>query len=229
MTSSSNSIVIAPVARRARLSDHVVETLSRLIIEGTLEPGAVIRTEELAVQLGVSRTPMRESLQKLEADGFVTIAPNGIARVATLGVDEAMEMMDVREVIDGLVARLLAERGLNESTANDLAALARQMKESSHNDDKHKYLALNARFHLMMLVATQHKPLQQFMPLIRITSQAIYMRHGRQRTRHQQSSKEHFDILEAIKAKDGVLAEKLARGHIRNAADFWLKKLTKSS
>src|SRR5262245_14452252 len=120
MTSSPTSGLIAPIARRARLSDHVVETLSHLIIEGVLEPGATIRTEELAVQLGISRTPMREGLQRLQADGFVTIAPNGVARVAKLGADEALEMMDVREVIDGLVARLLVERGLKESVASEL-------------------------------------------------------------------------------------------------------------
>jgi DNA-binding GntR family transcriptional regulator len=229
MTSSPTSNLITPIARRARLSDHVVETLSRLIIEGALEPGAVIRTEELAVQLGISRTPMREGLQRLEADGFVTIAPNGIARVAMLGVDEALEMMDVREVIDGLAARLLAERGVRDSIATELTTFADQMMQASLNDDKHGYLSLNSRFHSTILTATNHKPLQQFLPLVHITSQAIYMRHGHQPTRHQQSAKEHVGILKAIKARDPVLAEKLARSHIRKAADFWLRKLGRGS
>ncbi len=81
MTTPLPAAVITPIGKRTRLSDHIVETLSRLIVEGNLEPGSVIRTEDLGRQLGVSRTPMREALQRLEADGFVTVAPNGMSSV----------------------------------------------------------------------------------------------------------------------------------------------------
>jgi DNA-binding GntR family transcriptional regulator len=215
--------LIVPVAKRAKLSDQVVETLSRLIIEGALEPGSVIRTEELGRQLGVSRTPMREALQRLEADGLVTSSANGIARVATFEHDEAVELMDVREMVDALATRVLAERGTTPAVFRELEELAASMERASEADDKHGFLRLNARFHATILTATNHKPLQQFHSLVRITSQAIYLRQGKQQLRHLQSSREHAEILAAIKARDGASAERVARRHVRRAAQFWLK------
>jgi DNA-binding GntR family transcriptional regulator len=216
--------IITPIGKRTRLSDHIVETLSRLIVEGNLEPGSVIHTEDLGRQLGVSRTPMREALQRLEADGFVTVAPNGIAKVATLDRDEALKMMDVRELVDGLAARVLAQNGLAEPIYTELSDLVTAMKRASLADDKHGYLVLNARFHAAMLTATQHRPLQQFHPLVRITSQAVYLRLGHQPSRHRQSSQEHAGLLKAIRDRKPDLAERLAREHIRKAAQFWLKE-----
>jgi DNA-binding GntR family transcriptional regulator len=219
----NDAALIVPIAKRAKLSDQVVETLSRLIIEGALEPGSVIRTEDLGRQLGVSRTPMREALQRLEADGLVTSSANGIARVATFEREEALEQMDVREMVDGLATRLLAERGATAAVGDELESLAASMERASEANDKHGFLRLNARFHATILTATNHKPLQQFHSLVRITSQAIYLRQGKQQLRHLQSSREHAEILAAIKAGDGALAERAARRHVRRAAQFWLK------
>lgn len=214
---------VRPIPRRSRLSDHIVETLSRLIVEGELQPGATIKTEELARQLGVSRTPMREALQRLETDGFVIIAPNGTAKVVQLDLEEALEMMDLREVVDGLAARVLAQRGVPSLVFGELSDLVERMAEASLADDKHGYLSLNARFHAAILTATNHRPLQQFQGLVRITSQAVYLNQGHQPLRHQQSGQEHRDILDAIRAGDAAQAERLSRQHIRRAAQFWLK------
>ena len=223
VSTAANSVIIAPVARRMKLSDHVVETISRLIVEGGLDPGAIIRTEDLARQLGVSRTPMREALQRLEAEGFVTVSPNGTAKVAMLEGEKAMEMMDLREVVDGLACRVLAERGCSEIVHDELAQLAASAEQAGLADDKHGFLRLDARFHSTILTATSHRPLQQFHSLVRITSQVVYLRLGWQKLRHQQSSREHAEILNAIKGHDPAQAERCARQHVRRAAQFWLK------
>ncbi len=222
MTDNSGPTIVVPLAKRTRLSDNIVETLSRMIVEGALQPGTVIRTEELGRQLGVSRTPMREALQRLESDGYVTIAPNGVASVAALDRDDALQMMDVREVIDELAARILAERGVSDAVFSELSDLVERMQRASRADDKHGYLVLNARFHAEVLAATEHKPLQQFHSLVRITSQAVYLRLGHQPLRHQQSGEEHSRILDAIRRREPAEAEMLARNHIRRAAQFWL-------
>jgi DNA-binding GntR family transcriptional regulator len=227
MSHVEDTMAIVPVAKRMKLSDQVVETLSRLIIEGALEPGSVIRTEELAGQLGVSRTPMREALQRLEADGLVTVSPNGVAKVATFERDEALELMDVREVVDGLASRILAERGTTEAVYGELEELVASAEKASQANDKHGFLRFNARFHAAIVTATNHRPLQQFHPLVRITSQAVYLRHGRQQLRHQQSSQEHAEILAAIRARDPLQAERAARRHVRRAAQFWLRDVYK--
>ena len=112
-----------PIPKRVRIMDHIVDRLTNLIVEGKLEPGRVIRQETIARQLGVSRTPLREALQRLELDGLVVVSPSGAARVASYDLDEALEMMDVREVVDGLAARVLAERGLTARVDAELADL----------------------------------------------------------------------------------------------------------
>jgi len=215
-------LVISPIARRSKLSDHVVEALSRLVVEGELPPGSIIHTEALGKKLGVSRTPMREALQRLEADGFVTIAANGIAKVARLEGDEALELMELREVVDGLACRVLAERGTTASIYDELSHLVASAEKAALADDKHGWPRLNARFHIAILAATNHRPLQQFQPLVRLTSQAVYLRQGEQSLRHRQSSQEHADILQAIKDGNPIEAETLARRHVRHAMRFWL-------
>jgi DNA-binding GntR family transcriptional regulator len=227
MSHTEDQTTIVPVAKRMKLSDQVVETLSRLIIEGVLQPGSAIRTEELASQLGVSRTPTREALQRLEADGLVTASPNGVVRVATLEREQALELMDVREVVDGLACRILAERGTTEATFSELEELVASAEKASQANDKHGFLRFNARFHAAILTATNHRPLQQFHSLVRITSQAVYLRHGRQQLRHQQSSQEHAEILAALRLRDPVQAERAAKRHVRRAAQFWLRDVEK--
>src|SRR6185369_9915103 len=141
--------------------------------------------------------------------------------------DEALELMDVREVVDGLATRILAERGTTDTVYRELEELVASADKASHANDKHGFLRFNARFHAAILTATNHRPLQQFHPLVRITSQAVYLRHGRQQLRHQQSSREHQEILAAIKARDPVQAERAAKRHVRRAAQFWLRDVEK--
>lgn len=218
--------ISVPLPKRARIMDHVADRLSSLIIEGTLAPGMLIRQEALASRLGVSRTPLREALQQLEADGLVTIGPSGAAKVASYALDESHELMEVREVIDGLAARVLAQRGIvDEQTVAVLRGLVGDMEEAARADDKHRFLALNARFHLGIIDATHHRPLQRQQGVVRTTSQAMYLSHGHQPVRHGKAGIEHREILEAIEARDETKAEELARAHIRMAADFWLRQL----
>jgi len=224
MKVESEPSVGAPITKRTRLSDHIVERLSRLIVEGALAPGTAIKTESLARQLGVSRTPMREALQRLELDGLVIVSPSGTARVASYGSDEALELMDLREIVDGLAARVLAERGAPRDVMAQLAELVEEGRQASLADDKHRFLVVNARFHTLILEATNHHPLQQFHALVRLTSQAVYVRLGHQQARHKESAREHRDILRAITARDPVAAERAARSHVKVAADFWLRR-----
>jgi DNA-binding GntR family transcriptional regulator len=210
------------VAKRSRLSDLISERLSRLIFEGVLAPGTVIRTAHMAREMGVSRTPLREALQRMEVDGLVVTWANGSARVADYDRGEALEMMELREMIDGLAARILAQRGASAAVLAQLAEHVEAAYQASLADDKHGFLVVNADFHTAILAATNHRPLQQFHALVRITSQAVYMRLGRQPGRHRQSALEHREILAAIRDRDPAAAEAVARRHIRNAAGFWL-------
>jgi len=97
------------------------------------------------------------------------------------------------------------------------------MSEASAADDKYEFLVLNARFHGTILEASGHRRLLQFASLVRVASQALYGRLGLQPLRHQLSAREHREILEALRSRNSELAERVARIHIRRAADHWLK------
>jgi DNA-binding GntR family transcriptional regulator len=213
---------VAPV-RQPRMKEGIVDSVRRAILEGKLAPGTVLRQEHLARQLHVSRTPLREALIALEREGFITIAPSGAASVVSLDARDALELMDLREMVDGLAARLLARRGLGAELDRELTALAKTMRTSAARD-QHRYLVANADFHVRIVEATGHARLQQFIPLVRMSAQVVYIRLQNQGRRLTHSADEHARVLDAIRAGDPEAAERLAREHVRNAAAHWLER-----
>jgi GntR family transcriptional regulator of vanillate catabolism len=215
---------VMPVAlvRHPRMKEGIVDSLRGAILEGKLAPGTVLRQEHLARQLHVSRTPLREALIALEREGFVTIAPSGAASVVSLDTNDALEIMDLREMVDGLAARLLAKRGIGAELDGELTALAKTMRTTA--GDQHRYLVANADFHVKIVEGTGHARLQQFIPLVRMSAQAVYIRLQNQGRRLTHSADEHTRVLDAMRAGDFETAERLAREHVRNAAAHWLER-----
>ena len=209
------------VAARPRMKEGIVDQLRRLIIEGALAPGTVLRQEQLARRLNVSRTPLREALVALEHEGFITVSAQGTASVVSLGANDAREILDVREMVDGLAARLLAKRGLSPEVDEELKALAKRMR-SYATKDKHRFLLANADFHTKIVEATGHVRLQQFVPLVRMSAEVVYVRLQNQGARLERSAAEHTAVLDAIRSGDAELAERLAREHVRAAAAHWI-------
>ena len=209
------------VARHPRMLEGIVDQLRRAIFEGRLAPGTVLRQEHLARQLQVSRTPLREALLALEREGFIVFSPAGAATVASLDVLDAREIMDVREMVDGLAARLLARRGMTPEVERALTALADEMRDVADRD-KHRYLVANADFHAKIVEATGHARLQQFIPLVRMSSKVVYAHLQHQEERLSLSADEHRSLLDAIRSGDEDAAERTAREHVRNAAAHWL-------
>jgi len=216
---------VTPIAvvRHPRMKEGIVDSLRRAILDGKLAPGTVLRQEHLARQLHVSRTPLREALIALEREGFITIAPSGAASVVSLDARDALEIMDLREMVDGLAARLLAQRGMSAELDRELTALAKTMRTSAARD-QHGYLVANADFHVKIVEATGHARLQQFIPLVRMSAQVVYIRLQNQGRRLTHSADEHARVLGAIRAGDAEAAERLAREHVRNAAAHWLER-----
>jgi len=216
---------VTPLAlvRHPRMKEGIVDSVRQAILEGKLAPGTVLRQEHLARQLHVSRTPLREALIALEREGFISIAPSGAASVVSLDAHDALEILDLREMVDGLAARLLAQRGIGAELDRELTALAKTMRTSAARD-QHRYLVANADFHVKIVEATGHARLQQFVPLVRVSAQVVYTRLQNQGRRLTHSADEHTHVLDAIRAGDPEAAERLAREHVRNAAAHWLER-----
>jgi GntR family transcriptional regulator, vanillate catabolism transcriptional regulator len=215
---------------RVRLVDEITRHLRELIVTGQLPAGTQLLQTELAEQLGVSRTPLREAFRILENDGIIrTSNGNRTAEVVTIGAEQLREMYEVREVIDGLAARLVARSGLTSEVEKELRQLLRRMNASIKPFDPAARIESHAAFHSLIAQASGNRSLQGFIPLIRVSSAALYMpfiddlsvvtqpRRGRyvsvQETM-QNAQVGHQAIFDAILAADPRKAETAARRHI---------------
>src|SRR5688572_27325927 len=115
---------------QSRLVDEVATRLRQLILTHQLPPGSKLLQSDLAERFGVSRTPLREAIRLLEYDGLVKVSNgNRTVEVVTLSGDDFMQLYQVREVIDGLAARLLARRGLTPAVDKALSKCVDQIEQ----------------------------------------------------------------------------------------------------
>ena len=136
---------VTPLKRR-RLVDGAAETLRKAILDGRFLPGARLRQTDLADQLAISRTPIREALVRLQQEGLVDLLPGGGVRVKLLELDEAVELYDLREMLDGLAARLAAGRADGATFTRLEQALARQAR-CVERDDAGPWFPAHVAFH----------------------------------------------------------------------------------
>jgi DNA-binding GntR family transcriptional regulator len=210
-----------PTVRTTRMRDAIVDQLRELIVTGSLGPGSVLRQQELAERLGVSRTPLREALICLANEGLAEISPSGTTTVAQLSAQGAREAMQVREMVQGLVARLWANRGLPPPMRARLEAILGGMERSVAKNDRKSHQLGNAQFHLLLLSGLNMRWLEQFATLERLSSQATFHRLQQHPEHLGRSVGRHRALLQAIETRDADRAEDLARSHIREALKQW--------
>lgn len=212
---------------RTRLAEEIAHVLRSLIMHGELKPGTPLLQLQLAERLGVSRTPLREAFLILERDGLLRTANgNKTVEVVTLDRRRLIETYQIREMIDGLAARLAAEHCLPEPLERVGHALARMLAASRSALDPAEYAEGHASFHLSIVDASGNARLSDFKPLVRLSTHMLQTRYLQQnvsgpeldtllpRTIHD-SNCDHQEILTTISSGDGKAAEEAARHHIR--------------
>ncbi|MCC7370181.1 MAG: GntR family transcriptional regulator [Chloroflexi bacterium] len=189
---------------------------------GTYLPNQRLIEAEVTLALGVSRTTLRAALIRLQEEGLVEIEINRGAHVRAFTLDEAVQILLVREVLEGLAA-VLASQKASEAELAALRAVVEEMKDALAIDDVMKYAALNHRFHRIILNAAGHEIVSRFLgslqyPLIRYQFGSILVP-----GRRDSSLGEHQAILAALEAHDAPEAERLARLHVANVRSAVLK------
>jgi DNA-binding GntR family transcriptional regulator len=206
------------------ISSHVTEILRDAILDGVFEPGFWLREMKLANDLDVSRTPVRDALRTLAAEGFLSLHANQGAIVSQLTTDDIIELYSVRESLEGLAARLAARRATPQSLEG-LDELLTRMRKAGAENRFGDLSAMNLEFHRFVREAAANRYLERSLSQI---SQAV--RRFRHTTyelpgRTEDSLREHEEIAAAIHARDGKLAEKLSMKHISNLAKIRLQML----
>lgn len=193
--------------------DQVHAELLERIVAGELRPGARLRQEALAEQLGVSRTPLREALARLVSEGLVEFVPNRGATVARRDFSDMEHAWRARLVIEPGAARLAAER--QEPLAIE-SMRETVLRQRSVADDVTASFALNREFHLALVAAAGNAHLSQFAELLWLSriGVPIFARQARDRVQVLAWADEHEAIAEAVAAGSAARAERLTRDHI---------------
>jgi DNA-binding GntR family transcriptional regulator len=203
---------------RVRLVDEVVELLRERILSGTYPPGSPLRQEQLAAELRISRTPLREALRMLESEGLVSVSPGRGARVVAGDRHRLLAAYELREVIDGLAARLVAARA-GAGASRPLAERIAVQRRALDPWQPRQYTAANIAFHQAILELSGNEFLVAQLPIVHMTSQVFMPFEVVEHGRATQAVEEHEAILTAITAGDGATAERLARKHVHRTID----------
>lgn len=204
-------------ASHSPLTQLVVDALRERILAGTVAPGERLVEGRLSEELGVSRMPVREALRQLAAEGLVTIEPRRGASVTTFSSEQMRELVEVRATLEGLNAKLAAQRHDPEQ----IAQLQRILEEGTRLAEAGDVAAttrLNQRFHDALGSVAANSVLQDIMSSLRDRTALLFT--PLNRTRGKQNWEEHAAILRAVIDGDGELAALLAARHVHSAAQM---------
>lgn|SRR5690606_18994480 len=210
---------------RGDLVDQVVDEIVAAIVTGQFAPGAKLVEMQIGEQLGVSRGPVREAFRRLEQMGLVVKVPYRGTFVATLTVDDIRELHDLRAPLEGLAARLVAEKS-DPAATERLAGILDAMRRLPPSGDHSRTITLDADFHDTLIALSGHRLLQELWATIgvRLRSFLMLKRKRLYQTAHEAAAL-HEAIVEAIAAGDGPAAEKAAYQHAieagRRHVDAW--------
>lgn len=205
------------------LRDVVFENLREAILEGRLKPGQRLMEVQLAEQLGVSRTPVREAIRKLELEGLVIMLPRKGAYVANMSLKDVIDVLEIRSSLEGLAASLAAQR-MNSDDIKKMEKISKEYEKSIKNVDLETSLIKDVEFHECIFKSTNNKKLHQ---LINSLWEQVYRFRVTYISDYNSSLSiinEHKLILDAIKKGDTELAKKYATEHIEKAEQFIIEK-----
>lgn len=201
------------------LRQAVTDEIRRFIVTGRFGPGERLYEENLAAELAVSRNPVRESLQSLASEGFVELEPRRGARVARFSDRRVRELFEVREALEGLVARLAAQRRTPQQLS-ELEAIVAAGMAGVERGDLIGLPELNTRFHALLAEMAGNLMLADHLERLSDLIKWIYAERIQQRSGD--SWHEHQGILHAIRTGDPDLAAGSAADHVALARDAFL-------
>jgi DNA-binding GntR family transcriptional regulator len=214
-------------ARRA--AEGVYDQVSREIIEGTLDPGARIVEERVAEALGVSRTPVREALMRLERENLIARSGRGMV-VRSFSASEVYDIYDLRAQVESYAARLATSR-ISGHEIQELRSIQERMVEvlstgSSSDFGWSKRLAqINQSFHLVVVQAARSAPLERIMTHV-VQTPVIYKAYlWYDEDSKRRSAEDHDRMLEHLEAGEGEAAEECWRRHIEFGRDALVEQL----
>lgn len=208
------------------LRDIVFESIREAIITGELEPGERLMEIQMAEELGVSRTPVREAIRRLELEGFVVMIPRKGAYVASLSLKDLADVFEIRAALEGLAASLAAQR-ITDKELDELERVLMQMTECVGSDDLETMIDLDTKFHETLFIASRNRRLSQMMNHLMDQIHNFRCRSLSSAGRAKTALLEHRKIVEAIGEHSAKDAYNMAIRHIESAENSIMDVLNK--
>jgi DNA-binding GntR family transcriptional regulator len=194
-----------------RVYDALKDTIAGMnIYEGTDEPR--LDERQLSEDLGVSRTPVREAIARLEQEGLVRIVPRRGVFVARKTKQEIVEMITVWAALESMAARLITKQATDEDIAS-LRAMYATIKDDTAQANIDEYSGMNIRFHQAIIRLSKSQLIESMTETLFIHMRAIRARTIGENNRIQRSIIDHMNIIKALEDRDADLAERLSREH----------------
>lgn len=206
------------------LRDVVFHTLRRAILTGELKPGERLMEIHLADRLGVSRTPIREAIHKLELEGLVTMIPRRGAMVAQISEKGLKDVLEVRRALDTFVAELACAR-ITTQDKEKLSLACKAFEEATLTRDATIIAEADVAFHDIIINSTGN---ERLISTINNLAEQMYryrFEYVKDENQHKKLILEHKALLDAIVSNDPVRAREAARVHIDNQEQSILSQI----
>lgn len=200
------------------LRDVVFNTLRRAILRGELKPGERLMEIQLANKLGVSRTPIREAIRKLELEGLVLMIPRKGAEVAEITEKNLRDVLEVRCALEELAVQLACDR-IDEDGLKELRNAADTFRKVLDSDDITQIAQADVDFHDVIFKATDNKRLIQLLNNLREQMYRYRIEYLKKKECYPQILHEHQEIIESIAGRDKERATNVTGIHIKNQVD----------
>ncbi|MGE4282422.1 MAG: GntR family transcriptional regulator [Clostridia bacterium] len=197
------------------LREVIFDSLREAIIMGELKPGERLMEIQFAEKMGVSRTPVREAIRKLELEGLVVMIPRKGAHVAELSVKDIMNVLEVRSSLDGLASALAAKR-ISKDELKELKNIVDQFAQYIERNNMHGLIKKDVEFHELIYRACRNEKLVQIATNLKEQIHRFRVVYLKDYSSPKELMKEHTAIYQAIENGDDKQAHELAALHIKH-------------
>lgn len=207
---------------RDTLHQRIAAHLRELLTQGSLKPGSKLNERELCEMLNVSRTPLREAIRLLAAEGLVVLEPGRGAFALMLSDADIAHTFDVVASLEGLAGELAAKRITDQELA-ELRALQHEMKAAFERRDLPAYYRLNAQAHDLINAAAGNPVLRETWRQVNSRMHALRFRSNQDEVKWAHALKEHAQIVDALQKRDGPTVRQLLESHLYRKRDAVLE------
>lgn len=206
------------------LRDVVFQTLRQAILRGELEPGERLMEIHLAERLGVSRTPIREAIRKLELEGLVVMIPRRGAVVASITEKDLKDVLEVRRTLEIMAAEVACER-ITPELLEELEKARGEFQRQKFSDDATKLATADMRFHEIIYEATQNARLINILNNLREQMYRYRLEYLKDKASHERLNNEHQKICTSIRNGDKKAVAEAICEHIDNQEKAILQEI----